>query len=100
MTQFSSHYSIYRNLLILLMILLPVVARANLALFADSISKECPNQSVLLVKKVAIELRETNKCDERFSSDLLKKCPALDCRKLSGLYRESFLIRKGTVIGE
>ncbi len=90
----------YRALVLLGLVFFSSWASAALGDFADAVKAQCPEQNALVLKKVAIELRESAGCGERFSRELLESCPAIKCQDLLRIYKINFLTRQGTVVGE
>lgn len=89
-----------KNILIVLCLLFALQAVAGLGEYTDYLIKLCPDSSRLLIKKSLVEIGNTGDCSERFSSEIIKQCPQIQCRQLVDAYKFKFLNRLGLIVGE
>lgn len=89
-----------KNILMALCFLAASQAVAGLGDYSDYLIKLCPDTSRLLIKKSLVEIGNTGDCSERFSSEIIKQCPQIQCRQLVDAYKFKFLNRPGLIVGE
>ena len=76
------------------------VAHASLQDYMDLIIKNCPNSNTLLIKKSLFELKNSSKCDSRFTKELMSNCSTLTCTQLVANFKKNISGRTGSVVGE
>lgn len=75
-------------------------ALAGLSEYTNHVIEQCPKVSRLLIKKSLLEIGKTGDCSERFSSEILKTCPHMQCMHFVDAYKFKFLNRPGLIVGE
>lgn len=84
----------------MLCLLASTPAAATMQEFSQRIVSKCQQLGPLAIKKIAIGLREMGDCQQKLTEKLLASCDALSCSELTKIYQESFLARKGNVVGD
>jgi hypothetical protein len=89
-----------KKILIFLIVMPSTSAFAGLGEYADYLIKLCPGTSRLLIKKSLVEIGNSGDCSERFTFEIIRQCPQIQCRQLVDAYKYKFLNRPGLIVGE
>jgi hypothetical protein len=87
------------NLVALIYLLTSRSYAANFDQALVTISNQCPEVKLLVIKKSLIELHQNRFCGNTFTTLLLKECPQVTCSSLQSIADILSNSKSGAVIG-